>query len=255
MSLFKKSKKINKSGIRSILRDYSFSIFCGLLLFYSVGTLNWLQGWLYCGLIFGYQTVSVLFLIFKNPLLLNRRGKIISRDTLIFDIFFVVAYFLLTIIISIVAGLENRNAPNIVNWKIFGMGTILFITSASLGIWAMCVNPFFHVTNIQQAPDKIVCSGPYKYLRHPGYLAWIIGAFSYPLMLNSKYCFIPVSILIVLFVIRTYKEDRFLKQKSKAYINYSRKCKHRLIPTGLVLKIRKGVYAKNNEVNRNILRS
>jgi hypothetical protein len=67
--------KVNRNGIRGILRDFLIIIINSVVLFVSAGTIRWAGAWIYIGLILVHQTAITLLLLFINPRLLNERGK------------------------------------------------------------------------------------------------------------------------------------------------------------------------------------
>ena len=77
---------------------------------------------------------------------------------------------------------------------------------------------------------KVITSGPYKLIRHPGYLGGILWAMSVPMILGSVYGFIPSIVGIIIFIIRTGLEDKTLLNELKEYSEYSKEVKRRLIP-------------------------
>jgi len=101
-----------------------------------------------------------------------------------------------------------------------------------IGIWAMSVNHHFEMTVfIKQDGSQQVCSsGPYRVVRHPGYLSILIVMPIYPLILETTWAIIPVIILMTIFVIRTYLEDKTLQAELSGYKEYASITKYRLIP-------------------------
>ncbi len=93
-------------------------------------------------------------------------------------------------------------------------------------------NPFFEGTvRIQKDRDqKVIESGPYSIVRHPGYLGMLIGSLPLPFVFGSLLSFMPVSIMISLVFIRTYYEDRVLQGGLEGYMGYCQRTKYRLIP-------------------------
>lgn len=71
--------------------------------------------------------------------------------------------------------------------------------------------------------------GPYRYIRHPGYLSEIIEVFCASLVLGSVWALIPAGICILVLIIRTYRED-ILLSGSIEYAKFMKKVKYRLIP-------------------------
>ncbi|UCD85380.1 MAG: isoprenylcysteine carboxylmethyltransferase family protein, partial [Deltaproteobacteria bacterium] len=111
-------------------------------------------------------------------------------------------------------------------------GVILYILACIFGSWAMTVNSHFDMTVLvkENGSHQVCTSGPYKIVRHPGYVAAIIGAFSYPLVLGSWWGLVAVLPLCFLFIIRTVLEDRTLQKELPGYKEYTNITRYRLIP-------------------------
>ncbi|MHC4573972.1 MAG: methyltransferase family protein, partial [Planctomycetota bacterium] len=98
--------------------------------------------------------------------------------------------------------------------------------------WAMWANKFFsRVVRIQtERGHYVVQDGPYRFVRHPGYLA---GSFTLPgmaLVLGSVWALIPAGLCIILLIVRTYLEDATLKKELPGYADYAKKVRFRLLP-------------------------
>jgi protein-S-isoprenylcysteine O-methyltransferase Ste14 len=94
------------------------------------------------------------------------------------------------------------------------------------------MNPHFEPTvRIQKERDhKVITSGPYKLVRHPGYLAGILFVISVPLIIGSCFAFVPVGIYVILVVIRTFLEDNTLQEELEGYTKYASQVRKRLFP-------------------------
>ena len=77
---------------------------------------------------------------------------------------------------------------------------------------------------------RVVTTGPYRIVRHPGYVAAILGALAGPLMFGSVWSFIPAGLIIILFIWRTALEDRTLQKELDGYMQYTQKTRYRLMP-------------------------
>ncbi len=133
----------------------------------------------------------------------------------------------------IVAGLNERFgwAPEVgLNLQI---GAAI-ITAVGYGIvvWAMAANAFFSpVVRIQsERGHQVASGGPYRFVRHPGYVGAMLFTVALPLMLGSWWALIPGSIGAVLYVIRTALEDRTLQEELEGYRAYTQTVKYRLCP-------------------------
>jgi protein-S-isoprenylcysteine O-methyltransferase Ste14 len=72
--------------------------------------------------------------------------------------------------------------------------------------------------------------GPYRIIRHPGYLSGIIGVLSTAIVLGSLWALIPAGVAVFILFIQAYRDDKALEKKSLMYAHYMTKVKYRLIP-------------------------
>ncbi|RPH32140.1 MAG: isoprenylcysteine carboxylmethyltransferase family protein [Bacteroidales bacterium] len=226
-------EKLTKYGIRSFLAPIRWIIVTGLVFFLASGEIIILRAWIYIviyaigGLIIG------IMLLKKSPKLLNDRGKM-QEGTKQFDKYVLLTYFLFAIVMTpFVAGIDRRlNLTELLPFFYLYIGIVLYIFSATFSIWPMLHNPFFEGTiRIQKEKNhNVINTGPYKIVRHPGYLGMLIGSISLPLALGSILAFIPLVIMIILIFIRTYYEDTTLQKELTGYSEYCKEVKYRLIP-------------------------
>jgi protein-S-isoprenylcysteine O-methyltransferase Ste14 len=102
----------------------------------------------------------------------------------------------------------------------------------ALMTWALAVNPFFSkVIRIQEDRDqRVVSRGPYRFVRHPGYVGTIVFDLAVPIMLGSLWALIPGALAMLLTVVRTHLEDRTLQEELEGYEEYTRQVPRRLLP-------------------------
>lgn len=77
---------------------------------------------------------------------------------------------------------------------------------------------------------QVVSSGPYAYVRHPGYLGAALGMIGIPLLLDSLWALFPVLLVLILGLVRTALEDRTLLAELPHYKEYAKRVRYRLIP-------------------------
>ena len=113
----------------------------------------------------------------------------------------------------------------IVGTALFAFGTILFT-------WAMLVNTHFEITvRIQHDRDhKVIASGPYAFVRHPGYVGASLWALATPLIVGSAFGLIPASLAVAMLVARTIREDAMLRSELTGYADYAARVRRRLVP-------------------------
>jgi protein-S-isoprenylcysteine O-methyltransferase Ste14 len=142
--------------------------------------------------------------------------------------------FLVTITMYTLAGLDSGRyhwSPNF-HWSLSLIGIFLIASGQLLFLLAQKQNKFFSSTvRIQTDRDHTVCdTGLYKIVRHPAYLGSIIQSLGFPLLFGSLWSILPVGLLIVLHVIRTYLEDKTLKEELSGYLEYSLNTRYKIIP-------------------------
>ena len=98
--------------------------------------------------------------------------------------------------------------------------------------WAVAVNRFFSsVVRIQRdRGHRVITTGPYRWVRHPGYTGGGIACLATPLALGSLWAFIPAGLTIMLLIVRTVFEDRTLQAELVGYQDYMQQTRYRLIP-------------------------
>jgi protein-S-isoprenylcysteine O-methyltransferase Ste14 len=101
-----------------------------------------------------------------------------------------------------------------------------------LMVWSVASNAFFsQVVRIQKEKGhKVITSGPYRFVRHPGYLGALIFEVSVGILLGSWWAFGVSLISAALLIIRTVLEDRTLRSGLACYSEYAQKVRYRLIP-------------------------
>jgi protein-S-isoprenylcysteine O-methyltransferase Ste14 len=135
--------------------------------------------------------------------------------------------------IYIVSGLDYRfewTGP--ISIWIHMVGLILLLLGSMLFTWSMVSNAFFStMVRIQDDRDHTVASeGPYKYVRHPGYVGFILMSISTPLVFGSIYALICSLMTMILMIVRTTLEDKTLKNELDGYKAYTSQVKYKLIP-------------------------
>ncbi len=202
-----------------------------VLLFTPAGRLDWTLGWVYVCIVAVNVTINWACLLRWNPELIERRMRF-GKWTKTWDKVWAVLFAPVMIAIYVVAGLEARTGVSSPVETIWLLGLAVFISGSAILTWSMVVNPFFEKTMRIQTDrgHRVIETGPYAYVRHPGYLGFIGWIMSAPLLLDSSWAFIPALLSVVGVVIRTVLEDRTLQAELSGYPQYAARVRFRLIP-------------------------
>ncbi len=203
------------------------------LLFASAGRLNWIWGWIMLGAYLVLVGCMAWLLGRKHPDLIAERSKL-QKGTKKWDtgLAFLAATGI-PIATLVVAGLDAR-----FGWShsLPTVARLAMLIPMALGqgffIWAMVANKFFSATvRIQEDRNHSVATGgPYRYVRHPGYVGSIVWQLCIPLMLGSWWALIPAGLVVPVLGLRTALEDRTLQEELAGYKEYARQVRYRLLP-------------------------
>jgi len=201
-------------------------------LFASVWRMDWWNAWAYLGLYLVYLAFNAFILLGKHQELVEERAQVGEGakgwDKIIGLIMGVGGFAIL-----IIAGLDERFGwvGSLPLWVQVG-AFILLGLSYPLFTWAMVSNKFFStIVRIQKERGHTVqTSGPYRFVRHPGYASLLGSYLMIPLALGSLWAFIPTLVLVANLFLRTALEDRTLQNELEGYQDYAARVRYRLIP-------------------------
>ena len=216
-------------------RGILFFIGLPVLLFLLAGTFKWWQGWVYVGISYFSSILSRVLLTKKHPDLVKERAAYAKKeDTKPWDkVLMPLAALVMPALYFITGGLDKRfgwSTP--VPLWLYLIALLLTIAGYAFSIWAILENRFFSaVVRIQtDRGQTVVDSGPYRFVRHPGYASGILVALMFPILIGSWWAYVPVLIMAVLVVIRTALEDKTLQAELPGYAEFTQRTVYRLLP-------------------------
>ena len=202
------------------------------ILFVSAGKFYYWQGLTYLAI--GIVMTILNYTVFKiDPQLLEERSGP-HPGTKSWDKVILALLSFATIAMYLLAGLDSGRY----HWSLtfppilYLVGITLTIIGQLLFLIAQKQNSFFSSTvHIQTDRQHTVCGeGLYAFVRHPAYLGFIIQLIGFPILFASIWSIIPVTVSIVLFIIRTELEDKTLREELPGYVEYSKKTRFKIIP-------------------------
>jgi len=224
--------RVSFQGLRYILQRCGLFVVFGACMFAAAGSLDWPRGWASLAASFACELVVLGTLALQAPETLNQRG---TRHTGVkpFDRVFMVTWVTLSTGFAIVIGLDCvRYGWSGLPWHTFVVGIGLLAAGTVIGTWAMVENEHFEQCVRIQSDRKhrVVTTGPYRIVRHPGYIAFILSTLAGPLIFGSVWSFVPTGLLVILFVWRTSREDATLQKELDGYTQYTEQTSYRLVP-------------------------
>jgi protein-S-isoprenylcysteine O-methyltransferase Ste14 len=227
-----RSSDVTSGVIRRMIQVVFTFLIQAACLFLSSGRLDWIWAWAWLGVGAGILVFNTLVVMPKNLEMVAERGRV-KEDTKDWDKVMSLLGVVGQLSIWIVAGLDARwgwSPP--LHWVVHVVALLLVTLGYLMFSWAMMSNKFFSgVVRIQKDRGHTVeTGGPYRYVRHPGYVGWIVLCLATSLALGSLWALTPAVLSVVLTVVRTALEDRTLREELPGYEEYAQRVRYRLLP-------------------------
>jgi protein-S-isoprenylcysteine O-methyltransferase Ste14 len=203
------------------------------LIFISAGKFDWPLAWLFVLAWSLFKLVLAILLRLRNPELMVERATR-HENTQPYDRWIIPVYFVLAFGTIGIAGLDGgrfRWSGEIPTILVI-IAYIIYLLGNFLAAWAVDANAFFSAESRLQTDRQqtVTRTGPYRFVRHPGYLAAIV---LWPVtgpMLGSWWAILPGVLAALAMFIRTIYEDRMLQAELPGYQEYSQQVRYRLFP-------------------------
>ena len=220
------------SKSRVILTSYVGVLAYSAFIFLGAWRILYWQGLLYVCVALAGLTLNHLLVRKESDITVERASRVGAGES--WDKRILGAFFLVNVLAFVTAGLDSGRfgwsgeVPLPVTWG----GVALMVAGQLLFALAKRENDFFSSTAaIQTERGHRVCeTGPYRFVRHPGYLGMLMSLLAFPLVMQSYWAFIPASVGALLLIVRTLLEDRFLMERLAGYGQYATRTRWRLFP-------------------------
>lgn len=195
---------------------------------------DWWQAWVFAGICILGFVISRALAARRYPDLLAERARFMQHeDAKSWDKILAPLVGLGGGLIPLVAGLEARfDLPPSFSLPVEILALTILLASYVLGAYALIENRFFSgMVRLQiERGHEVVSSGPYRWVRHPGYVGALWSYLAMPFFLDSGWAILPAIFLTVVLIIRTGLEDKALQDELAGYRDYARQVRYRLLP-------------------------
>lgn len=203
-------------------------ILVGVLVFLPAGTLDFVNGWIFMGILFVPMFIAGLIMMKKSPNLLKERLD--AKEKQKEQSLVVKLSGLMFLLGFIVAGLDYRYSWLKISPIVTYVAIALFILSYLMYAEVLRENAYLSRTIKVVENQKVVDTGLYGLVRHPMYSATIVLFLSMPLVLGSLIAFFIFIPYIFIIGFRAVNEEKVLMKELEGYEEYTKKVKYRLIP-------------------------
>jgi protein-S-isoprenylcysteine O-methyltransferase Ste14 len=198
------------------------------------GDWGWWEAWALAATSILTFVISRAIVYRVHPDLIAERARAMeAKDTKPWDRVLAPLLLLGSMVILVVAGLDRHfgwSSRFSMSTKLIALTGIIF--GYAFSSWALIENRFFSGTvRIQtERGHHVVTTGPYRLVRHPGYVGGLLGFLLIPVLLDSQWAFIPAILLALVMIARTALEDKTLQEELPGYQEFTQKTKYRLVP-------------------------
>lgn len=217
---------------RLVLNLLGTPLFFVLFMFLPAGAWLWEKGWLFVLVMLVSGVLSIVYVWRVNPELVVARINP-HEGTKRWDYFLVCLFLLPVLAIIPVAALDDGRFHWFpLPWWVCFLGYALLVVGIVIMTWAQAVNKFFEpaVRLQEDRGQKVIDTGPYAVVRHPGYLSWFPLSVGIALSLGSLWALIPVGLSCSVLILRTQWEDQMLQAELAGYKQYTERVRYRLFP-------------------------
>ena len=224
------AEEIQRAVLRRWLQVLVQFVFLVVLLFVAAGDPDWTWGWVYT---VAGAAILVLNAFVVPPEVAAERGTVRKRNVKGWDRVVMTLAAAPALAIPIVSGLDERFAwSGSLPVAVHVVGLAAIVLGQGLFSWSMAVNRYFStaVRIQEERGHAVMTAGPYRYVRHPGYVGYIAALWGTALCLGSLWALIPAGVGSAAFVVRTALEDRTLHEELAGYAAYAARVRYRLLP-------------------------
>lgn len=214
--------------VQAIVKFIAGVVLVGLLVFLPAGTVRFFNGWLFMGILFIPMFLAGIFMMFKNPKLLESRLDAKEKEkeqnlvVKLSGLMFLAGF--------IVAGLDFRFGWLPIPKGVCIGASVIFLVAYVFYAEVLRENTYLSRTIKVQENQKVVDTGLYGIVRHPMYAVTLLLFLSMPLVLGSVYSFLIFLAYPFIIAKRIKNEEKLLEKELDGYIEYKKKVKYRLIP-------------------------
>ncbi|MBR0141028.1 MAG: isoprenylcysteine carboxylmethyltransferase family protein [Ruminococcus sp.] len=214
--------------IKAFTKYFAGFVLLAALIFIPAGSLKFMNGWLFMGLLFIPMFIMGIVLLLKNPELLEKRLN--AKETESQQKTVVAVSGIMFLAGFVTAGLDYR-----FKWFVLPKWVIIIVSAIFLLSYIMYAevlreNTYLSRTIEVQENQKVIDTGLYGIIRHPMYTATIFLFLSIPLVLGSLFSFLIFLVYPTIIIMRISNEEKFLESQLDGYAEYKKKVKYRLVP-------------------------
>lgn len=218
-------------GLRTAIALALTRIAMAICIFLPAWTLSYWQGWVFLAVYFGTAVPGTAWLAKRDPALLERRlkgGPTFEKQRAQKAIMWLASAGFVGLLV--VSGLDHRFGwSSVPVWAVI-VGDALIVIGMYLTFMVFRENTFTSATIEIAADQRVISTGPYRFVRHPMYASAFVYLVGMCFALASYWSFVVLLVMIPVFIWRLLDEEKFLGKNLVGYLEYRKRVRWRLLP-------------------------
>lgn len=213
---------------RMILRFVIIAVIFAVFLFLPAGTFHFWQAWVYLAMFLIPMLVASFYFYKHDPQLVEsrmRNKEKVREQKLIMRVASVVFFA-----VFLLPGFDHRFGWSHVPLWLTILSLVMTFAGYLSTYWVMMVNSFASRIIEVQSGQKVISTGPYRFVRHPMYFGAITMFLFMPLALGSYWTLPPALLIVPIIIFRLLNEEKVLLKDLPGYSEYCQRTRFHLIP-------------------------
>jgi len=201
------------------------------LLFIPARTLHYYQAWTFLAVYFAWSIAITLYLMKKDPKLLQRRmkgGPMAEKEST--QKFIMLLTSLGFVGLMIVPALDHRFVWSRMPQYVALFGDVLVSLGFLAIVFVFDANSFASATIELASDQKVISTGSYAMIRHPMYAGALVMLLGIPIALGSWWGLLVTVAMTPVLIWRLLAEEKFLAGNLPGYLEYQQAVRFRLMP-------------------------
>jgi len=213
---------------KTLLSLPTFPLTFFAIVFLPAWSLDFWQGWVYCIVFSVTCCLMLLYLLEKNPKLLERRFR--TKEPRKAQFVLVIAIRLAFIAVLVVAGFDHRFGWSQVPTVLAIAAQVLLMAGLLIVFQVLRENSYASTVVMVEEGQKVVSTGLYRVVRHPMYMGALLMQLATPVAMGSWWAMLAIVPFVPIALWRLLDEEKCLSAGLPGYKEYMERTRYHLIP-------------------------
>lgn len=217
--------------IRALRSSLFGTLMMAALLLLPAGTLTYWQAWVFMAVFVSASGAVTVYLAVHDPRLLERRMRAGPSAEKERSQKFIISLAMMGFIgLLVIPAFDHRFGWSEVSMYACWVGDAL-IATGFVAVFSVVKGNTYAASTIEVAQDqKVISTGPYRFVRHPMYAGSFPILVGTALALGSWWGLSALIVIVPALIWRLVDEERFLRKNLPGYTEYTDKVRYRLVP-------------------------